>query len=151
MASGRKDAHVGSYLSQDDLRRAPSHPGDALKQEALGLERGGGRLDALGQGRNVGFEVVDVGKHPFEQEGVVLAKAPGESLLELGELAPELAPGKLSHGERVGHPLDERPRHVASRCPHGVGGDRGQLDAGIFEGLVDAIHLRGSLFGEALR
>jgi len=57
-----------------------------------------------------------VGKHPFEQEGVVLAKAPGESLLELGSL-PRSLPRASSAMASGSPPLDERPRHVASRCP----------------------------------
>jgi hypothetical protein len=145
---GRQDGHVGADLGQDHLGRVSPHPGDALKQDQLGLERGDGGLDPLGDGRDVGFEVVDVGEHALEQKGVVLTEPGGERLLQGGELRPQLAPGELGHRLGVGHAGDEGPHHVASRGAHHVGGDQGELDAGVLQGLVDPIHLRGPLLGE---
>ena len=105
MAFAREDAHVGTDLGEDHLSGVASHPRDALEQEGLTLERGRGGPDALGQGRDVGLEVVDVGQHAFEQEGMVLAETARQRLAKSGELGAQLAPGELGQT-----PRDRPPR-----------------------------------------
>lgn len=80
MPFGGKDAYVGADLGQDHLGGVPADAGDALKQGQLGLERGGGGLDPLGDRGDVGLEVVDVGEHALAQEGVVTSEPAGQGL-----------------------------------------------------------------------
>ena len=46
--------------------------------------------------------------------------------------------------------MDERGHHGAARHPHDVAGHRRELDAGIFQHLVDAVDLARALGGERL-
>ncbi len=82
MAAGGEAAHVGADLGQDDLGRALAHPGDGAQQLDLSGERGGGRLDARRQGGDVGFELLHVGEHPLQDEGVMRREPGGEGLAQ---------------------------------------------------------------------
>ena len=87
--------------------------------------------------------------HAHEQ-GVVVPEAASQRLAQLGDLVAQHALGHLRELLGVAFAGDERLEHQATRDAEDVGGDDIQLDAGVFEGLLDPLELRGAGLGEPL-
>lgn len=81
---------------------ASQHVIPIYQQGDISGERGGGRLDAFAQGDDVGFEVVDVGEHPFQQEGVMIRNRPVSALRNAGSLARSFPRASSAKNLKVG-------------------------------------------------
>src|SRR6266508_2510292 len=68
---------------------------------------------------------------------------PGQRLAQLGELGAQPALGQLGQHPGVALPGDQRRQHRPTRHAQHVSGDRVQLDAGVLQGLLDTLTLRG--------
>jgi hypothetical protein len=69
------------------------------------------------------------------------AEAPVEGLLELGHLRPQFPEHQARQDRRVALPGDERLDDLAGGDAPDGRGDRGELDAGVLEGLLQALDL----------
>jgi hypothetical protein len=72
---------------------------------------------------------------------VVAGEAALQRLAQRGDLLAQRALGQL--GEHVGvvGAGDQRVEHLAGRDAEHLGGDRGELDPGVLQGLLDPLHL----------
>ncbi len=57
-------------------------PGMVHNSSTSAAKGGGGRLDARRQGGDVGFELLHVGEHPLQEEGVMRREPGGEGLAQ---------------------------------------------------------------------
>jgi hypothetical protein len=85
-----------------------------------------------------------------DEQCVVVAKPASQRLAELGELAAQPALGQLGQHLGVALPGDQGGQHRPTRHAQDVGGDRVELDAGVLQGLLDALTLRGVGLDEPL-
>ena len=83
------------------------------------------------------------------QEALVRPDAPDQRPLQLRELLPQPPPGELGQRGGVGLPGDQRGQHVPPRLAQDVGGHRGELDVGAFQGLLQPVDLRRPLADQA--
>ena len=100
-----------------------------------------------------------VGDHPVkeldvravlsEQEPMMVGHPAVQRLFQL--FAFGLQPSARQRGQllRILLAVDDRPHHVPARLAHHVGCDRGQLDVGVLQDLVDAIDHRAALAHQA--
>ena len=80
---------------------------------------------------------------------MVVGKPAGQRLLQSRDLRPH--PGRSQIGQclRVAFPGDQRLDHRPAGDAEGVGGDRGQLDAGVFQDLLQPPQFPGALLDQA--
>jgi len=103
VAVGGEPVHVRPTLSDQDLRGPPVDPGDGVKEDYLGGERGDHLLDLGRQPLDGLLQVVDVGQDLPGQKSVMGPEASLQGLLEGRELLPEQALGQVGQtsGSRV--------------------------------------------------
>src|SRR2546426_9910541 len=90
-------------------------------------------------------EVVELGQHLTDQEGVMGTKAPGQGLAQRRELATQCATRQIGQDVGIVGALREGVEHGAPGDPEDITGHRRQLDAGVFEHLLEPIGLAGVL------
>jgi len=74
-----------------------------------------------------------------DQQRVVATKAAPQRLAKLGELGPQPPLGQLGQDPRVALAIDQGRQHRPPRDPKHVSSHRVQLDAGVFQGLLDPL------------
>jgi len=150
VACGGEPAHVGADLGDDDLGGQVTDAGDGAQQ----LDRLAERVQAavhlrvdLGQG---GVERVDLAQVQPQQEPVPVGDAPGQRRLDpLGRrLDAFLHQGKQPFG--VGLLLDQRLDDRPPAFAHDVGQHRAELDVGVFQRLLQPLHVAGLLAHQLL-
>ncbi|MDQ1029197.1 hypothetical protein QF035_006779 [Streptomyces umbrinus] len=140
MPGGGEPGHVAAGLRGD-------HFGDGLVDAGDGVEQAGGASIGGHRLRDPGIQLSDcagelavvVQVRPGE-EGVVVAEASGQGLGEFGDFVAELASGQVRELLRVAFTTDEGLRHGPARDAHEVGGDRGRLDPGVLQQLLQSLH-----------
>lgn len=111
-----------------------------VSSRSMGVPKGGHRLlDPPGELVDHGGELVVLAQIQTDQERVVLAKPPGQGLGQFGDLAAEPSLGQVRQDLRVAFACGEGLEHGAAGDAHDVGGDRGELDAGVFEQFLQAL------------
>ena len=85
-----------------------------------------------------------------DQEGVMVAEPTVECLAQRGEFLAQPSFGQLGEALGVALSCDERVEHGPARNPQDIGGHRVELDASVFEGLVDPLRFRGVGLDEPL-
>lgn len=86
---------------------------------------------------------IDAVQEKPDHEPVVVAEPTRERLGQLRDLGAHTAVGQIGQHFRVTLPGHERLEHGLARNADNVGGHRGELDAGIFEQLLQALDLLG--------
>ena len=145
MRVGREAAHVRADLGEQHLGGAPVDAGDRVQQLELTGERAGQLLDPLRQGRDRLVEEVDLGEHLPDQQRVVAGEAALERFAQRGDLLAQRALGQLGEHLGVVGAGDQRVEHPPGGHAEHLGGDRGELDPGVLQGLLDPLHLAGAL------
>src|SRR3954454_24048016 len=102
-------------------------------------------LDRLRQALDVLVEEVDVGEDRANPEAVVLVEVARQRFARGGDLLAHLPPRELRQRVRIGLAGDQRVEHVAPGLAHHVRCDAVELDAGVFERLVQPVDLAGAL------
>jgi hypothetical protein len=87
------------------------------------------------------LRVVEVGQDVGHREGVMVAKAPGERPLQLGQLGPRLALGQIRQRLPVAAAADQGRQHRPARGAEHLRGHRAELHGGVFERLVQPVGL----------
>ena len=141
---GRELAHVGADLGEQHLGGAPVNTGDRVQQLQLTGERGGQLLDPLRQRLNRLIEEVDLREHLADQQHVVVGEAPLKRFSERGDLLAQAALGELGQDLGVMRAGDQRVEHPPGGHAEHLAGDRGELDSGVLQGLLDPLHLAGA-------
>ncbi len=150
MAVAREPIHVDADLGHEDFRCALIDTGNGI--EALHRVREGhqDRRDTLAQRGHGLFEMVEMGEDLGREKGVMGAEVAGERLPQGREFGPHAAPRQLGQDRGVARALHEGLQHGAARGAEDVPGHGRQLDAGIFEHLVDPVRFAGALLDERL-
>ena len=145
MRVGREAAHVRPDLAQQHLGGAAVDARDRVQQLKLTRERARELLDPLRQGGDRLVEEVDLGEHLSHEQRVVAGEPALERFAQRGDLLAQRALGQL--GEHVGivSAGDQRVEHLPGRDAEHLGGDRGQLDPGVLQRLLDPLDLAGAL------
>ena len=142
-------ASVGADLGHQRLGRRAPDAGDRVQPRDRVLVR----AQALGDlGADPGdrrVEEVDVGQLLGHQEALVRPDAPDQRPLQLGDLLAQATLRQLGQCRAVGLPGDQGGQHLPPRYAQDVGGHRGQLDVGAFEGLLQPVGRRGPLPDQA--
>jgi hypothetical protein len=141
MAGGRKDAHVSSDLGDDDLGGALADARDACQQVPGRGERGDLLVDGVGQRRDLLVEEIKVREDRGDQDRVQWLKAPLQRIAQSGDLLTQLAAREIGQNIGVGRAGDERVEHRAAALAEDVRRDAVQLDAGVFQRLVQPLGL----------
>jgi hypothetical protein len=95
MAWGGEAAHVEADLGDEHLRGSPADPTDLIQPvDRLG-ERGDLLVDLGLQRGDVGAGLVDPRQHGLQQEGVMVAEAATEGLLQLAALGAQAGARQL--------------------------------------------------------
>ncbi|MGW1157703.1 hypothetical protein ACWD48_05585 [Streptomyces sp. NPDC002519] len=105
--------------------------GDGVEQVEGATKGCHRRFDASGELADHGGELVVLVQIQAGQERVVLAEASGQGLGGFGDPVAEFAFGRVREDLRVGFAADEGFEHGPPGDAHDVGGDRGELDAGV--------------------
>ena len=109
------------------------------------LNRRGERADLLldhaGELLDLLVEEIDVAQDRPDPEPVVLVDMPLQGLAQRGDLLAHLSARELGEHVRVGLAGDQRIEHVAPGLAQDVSGDGVELDAGVFERLVQPVDL----------
>lgn len=138
VTAGLRDDHFGGGLVDT---------GDGVEQ-VEGVAKGRHRLlDASAELVDHRGELVVLIEMQADEEGVVLAEASGQGLGELGDPVAELAFGHVREGLRVAFALDKGFEHGPAGDAHDVGGNRGQLDPGVFQELLQPLDHTASFTG----
>jgi len=140
-----EDGHVGTDLGDDALRRPLADPGHGVDPGGGLSERGHERLHLPIQGGDRLIQMLDQVKRDADEQGMVLAEATPQRLAQLRDLAPHPRLRQLCQHLWISLARHEGLQHGGSRHPQDVGGDRSQLDAGILQGLLDALALVGTV------
>ena len=146
-SGGGEPGHVGAGLGDDDVGGQGADPGDRADQVPEALKGLDHHLDPGGELLDRGGVLVDqVQVHPG-QERVVLAEPAGQRLGQRGDLRPQPPLGQIGQHGRVAFPGDQRLEHRPPRHAEDVGGDRGQLDPGVLEQLLQPLRPPGRVPG----
>src|SRR6266511_2859988 len=144
--AGRGEAgHVSADLGEERLGGPAADARDRHEPPDRLIERAQADLDLGAHIRDVPIELIEPTEHRREDEPLVRADAPRQSLFEGGSLAAHPSPGEPGEGGRIGLALDERPEDRQAGHASDVGGDRGELDVGALEHLLDPVDLRRSV------
>ncbi len=73
--------HVESVLRNQNLGRAALHPGNGVEQGDRLIERAYLLLNLLAKGFDLIFQIVQVGKNPADQKGLMGSEPAGQGLL----------------------------------------------------------------------
>jgi hypothetical protein len=73
----------------------------------------------------------------------VVVEVPGEGLGQVGDLAAQLGTREVGHHRRVPFPGDQGRHHRPGGDPGDVGRDRGDLDRGVLEQLLQPVRVPG--------
>ena len=123
-------------------------PGDGADQVAESLKGLDHHLDPGGQGLDRGGVLVDqVQVHPGH-EGMMLAEPPGQRLGQFRDLRAESTLGQVSQRGGVVIPDDECLEHQPAGDTEDVRGNRGQLDPGVLEQLLQSLGLPTAFTGD---
>jgi hypothetical protein len=106
MARGWEAAHVHPDLGDEHLRSGVADPGDLIQPVGRLSERGDRLLDPGLHRGDVGGCLVDAAKHPFQQEGVMVAEAAAQ-----GDSA------QACQQSASNHPPQRRTLHRVARMP----------------------------------
>ena len=90
------------------------------------------------------------GEHLGGQQAVVAVEVAPQRGPQLGELDAQAPLGQLGHGGGVTAAPDEGSQHRPAGHPQDVAGHRRQLDARVFEHLLQALGLAGALLDDDL-
>jgi hypothetical protein len=150
VVSGGEPAHVHPDLGDHDLGRAPPYPRDGAQPPGLLIERGDHLLHLGIQTLDGRAQVVDVVQVHLEQERVVRTEPALQCAAELGDLGPHPGAGHVRQHLGVPRPRDERLEHLPGRLAEHVGDHRVELDARVFQELLDALGLLGPVLDELL-
>ena len=82
------------------------------------------------------------------QERMMVGEPTGQRLGQRRDLGAQPAFGQIGQCGGVVVPGDQRLQHGASRHAEDVGGDRRQLDPGVFEQLLQPLYLTGAFPGD---
>jgi hypothetical protein len=74
----------------------------------------------------------------------MVGEAPLERFAERGDLLAQRSLGELGQDLGVMGAGDQRVEHLAGGHAEHLGGDRGELDPGVLQGLLDTLHLAGA-------
>ena len=89
-----------------------------------------------------------LGQELADEDGVMRAEAAGQGVAQGGQLAAECAAGEMREDLGTGSAGDQGLEHGPAGDPEEAAGDRGELDPGIFEDLVEAGGVAGALLAE---
>ena len=141
-------------MSAADLRHqrlgdgAPD-AGDGIQPRDRVLVRAHALGDLGADPRDRLVQEVDVGQLLGHQEALVRPDASRQRPLQLGELLAQATLRQLGQLGAVGLPGDQRRQDLPPRLAQDVGGHRGQLDVGAFQGLLQPVGRRGPLPDQA--
>ena len=113
-------------------------PGIVQSALTAACERGDLRLD---RGRDLGdrfVEIVDVRKDPADDDRVLGIEAALQRLAQRRELEAQFPEREVGEHVRVGGAVDQRCEHRPAGFAEQVGRDAVELDAGVFEQLVQS-------------
>jgi hypothetical protein len=142
--------HVGADLGEDAFSGAPAHAGDRGESVTGSGEREAGLagvlgdqgLDALVEAGDRRVEVIGVLQAEPDEQGVVSrvvgAEATAQRLAQRRDLLAQRAAGQLGQHLGVAFAGDEGLEHGPAGGAEHVGGDRVQLDSGVFSSAVRA-------------
>jgi len=150
MLGSGKDGHVHPKLGDEHFGGTLIHAGDGVEAGEFVGEGGHGDVDLAADGGDGLIKVIEVGQELTDEEGVVGAEAAGERLTQRGQLPPQLAAGEVSEEGGVRRARDQGVEHRAPGGAEQAAGDRGQLDAGVFEDFVQAVGVARALLNEDL-
>lgn len=97
-------------------------------------------LDPLGELVDRGRVLIDQVQVNPGHERVVLYEASLECLGQRGDLDPQPPPGKVGHEDRIAFAVDESLEHRPTRDTEDVGGHGGELDPGVLQQFLQALH-----------
>jgi len=100
-------------------------------------------ISALHRG-DVGAGLVDAAKHGGQQEGVMVAKAATEGLLQQTPLGAQAGPRQLGQDLGVALAGQQRGQHGPSGDPEDVAGDHRELDLRVLQQLLHQLLFSGS-------
>jgi hypothetical protein len=133
-----------SAISSWALRR--SIPGDRDQCGHLRLERGDHPVDLGRQVEDDLVEEVELGEDLTDQQPVMSTEAALEGVTKLGDLLAQGAFGQVGQDIRIAGAGDERVEHRPTGQAEDPSGDRGQLDPGVLEHLVQPLLFPGAFF-----
>jgi hypothetical protein len=148
MAIAGEAAHVDADLGNEDFRRPLIHPGNRIEALHRVGEGGQERRNALAERGYRSFEVVEMRQDLSRQKGVVRAEVTRERLPQGWEFGPHAATCQLSQDRGIARALHQGFQHGAPRGPKDIPGHGRQLDAGVFQQLMDTIGFARSLLDE---
>jgi hypothetical protein len=144
VARGGEAAHIDADLGDDHLRGRPADPTDLIQLVDRRPKRGDLGVDLAVQFGDVDAGLVDAGKHPLQQEGVMVAEAADEGLGQLGGLGAQAGACQLRQDFGVTLPGDQRGQHGPAGDTEDVAGDHAKLDLGVLQQLLHPVLLRGA-------
>jgi hypothetical protein len=145
---GGEDAHVRAELGDQDLGGALVHAADGVEaRERLGEGRHGA-IDLSAHGHDGLVQVVKVGEELADEKGVVGAEVAEQGLSQGGQLRTQLATGEIREDCGIGDAGHQSLEHGPSGGTEQARRDRGELDAGVFEHLVEAVGVARALLDE---
>jgi hypothetical protein len=136
---GGEDAHVRAELGDQDLGGALVHAADGVEARELLGEGRHGAIDLGAHGLDGLVQVVEVGEELADEEGVVGAEVAEQGVSQGGQLLAQLAAGEIREDNGVGGAGHQGLEHGPPGGAEQTRGDRGELDPGVFEDLVEAV------------
>jgi hypothetical protein len=143
LPGGREHRHVHPDLGKDRLRGPLTDPGNGVQPVPSPGERGEHPVDVGVELGDRGLQLPQVRHGQADEQRVVATKRPRSPWPSWGSLARSrpLASSASTPGSRS--PATSAGEHRPPRGTQHVSGDRVQLDAGVLQGLLDALALRG--------
>ena len=145
MPRGGKARHVGADLADDAFGAAVLDADDRAQQLNRRRDRADLLFDHAGELFDLLVQEIDVAQDRSDPQPMVGVEVSGERLAQRGDLLAHLLARQLGEHVRVGLAGDQRVEHVAPGLAQDVRGDRVELDAGVFERLVQPVDLTGAL------
>jgi hypothetical protein len=141
MPGGGKARHVDADLGDDALGAAVLDAGHRAQQLNRRRERADLLLDHVGALFDLLVQEVDVAQDRADPQPVMGVDMPLQGLAQRGDLLAHLPAGQLGEHRRVALAGDQRVEHVAPGLAQDVRRDGVELDAGVFERLVQPVDL----------
>ena len=154
--AGQLGADARDFFQPHDRgqRRGVRHGPGAGAGDAVGVgapcrgDRVDGFLDQQGEPGDPLAEEVDLVQQDLGDLGVVAGELAVERLGQGGVLGSHPGAGQPGQHDRVALPGDHRPDHVLHRPGGHLGGDRGHLDQGVLEQLLQPLPAPGPVLGQ---
>lgn len=150
MRGTREPTHVRANLGDQHFRGPLLDTGDGAEQLKLLLERGHDLVDLQIEALDRFIEIINVRKELTHDDSVIAEEPSFECFPQGRNLGPQPALGELGQDLRVVRSSDQGLEHEPARDSQHLGCHRGQLDASVFQHLVQTLNLAASLLDQGL-